>query len=144
MEEITGEEVFEIALLVWDLSIRITHVQYYTFIHFLTCVDLKLLNGRAVSEHCPESQMNRVAMATLLFFLTAPFLGDVQGVSATGPVGTVSGRAVLGRFRGTPALCVGNRRSELCQRNPLRSLSLYRGHPHRNLYSGNVRKQHRR
>lgn len=29
----------------------------------------------------------------------------------------------------TPARCVGNQSTQPCQRNPLRSLSLYRGHP---------------
>lgn len=39
------------------------------------------------------------------------------------------GRAGLFCFCGTLAHCVGNQSVELCQRNPLRSLSRYRGHP---------------
>lgn len=38
---------------------------------------------------------------TYILISSVPFLGDIQGVSATGLVGTVSGNVVLGRLCGT-------------------------------------------
>lgn len=111
----------------------ITH--YYTWkvslVHFWTFCIFKIpcRGNLTLSCYCFR-RMNRVFMATqLYFFPSVPYLGDIQEASAAGLVGTVSGHAVLGCFRGAPDHCVGNQSVELCQRNLLRSFPLYRGYP---------------
>ena len=119
-----------------DTFIRKTHAKTSTliFVFFLifekfffsrqtwrlSCV--RRLNCIFAPGSCPERQMNRVAMATQLFpsvHLCWVISKECQRLA------WLARRAAVQCW----VVSVVLRSTELCQRNPLRSLSLYRGHP---------------